>query len=249
MRKRIYQTVHVYKGNVLSVIYKYFMISVIAASLLPLVVKEDPPYFSLIERACLLVFVLDYLLRWVTADYRLGGNKWSAFIKYPFRAISIIDLLSIFALLYSVSDWFAGFDAPAVLAVFRIIRILRYSKSVQTILNVLKSSKKPLAAVGSLAVGYIVISAVIIFNVEPDSFDTFFDAIYWATVSLTTVGYGDIYPVTVLGRTVAMLSSFFGIAIVALPAGIVTAEYLGALKDNDGSDTEQNAAAKQQNNE
>ena len=71
------------------------------------------------------------------------------------------------------------------------------------------------------------------FNVEPDSFNTFFDAIYWSTVSLTTVGYGDIYPVTVLGRTVAMISSFFGIAIVALPAGIVTAEYLGSLKEND----------------
>ena len=68
------------------------------------------------------------------------------------------------------------------------------------------------------------------FNVEPDSFNTFFDAVYWATVSLTTVGYGDIYPITDLGRIVAMISSFFGIAIVALPAGIVTAEYLGALK-------------------
>lgn len=85
-------------------------------------------------------------------------------------------------------------------------------------------------AVGSLAVGYIVVSALIVFNVEPDSFETFFDAIYWATVSLTTVGYGDICPVTVLGRTVAMVSSFFGIAIVALPAGIVTAEYLKSIQ-------------------
>ena len=85
-------------------------------------------------------------------------------------------------------------------------------------------------AVGGLAVGYILISAIVIFNVEPASFSSFFDAIYWATVSLTTVGYGDIYPVTVLGRAVAMLSSFFGIAVVALPAGIITAEYLNSLK-------------------
>lgn len=81
--------------------------------------------------------------------------------------------------------------------------------------------------------GYIIISAIVIFNVEPDSFENFFDAVYWSTVSLTTVGYGDIYPVTALGRTVAMISSFFGIAIVALPAGIVTAEYLNALKKSD----------------
>lgn len=77
------------------------------------------------------------------------------------------------------------------------------------------------------------ISALIIFNVEPDTFDTFFDAVYWATVSLTTVGYGDIYPVTVVGRTIAMLSSFFGIAIVALPAGVVTAEYMNSFKENE----------------
>ena len=80
-----------------------------------------------------------------------------------------------------------------------------------------------------MAGGYIVISALVVFNVEPDSFNTFFDAIYWATVSLTTVGYGDIYPVSTLGRIITMVSSIFGIAIVALPAGIITAGYMNEL--------------------
>lgn len=82
-----------------------------------------------------------------------------------------------------------------------------------------------------MAVGYIIVSALIIYNVEGDSFATFFDAIYWATVSLTTVGYGDIYPVTTAGRIITMISSMFGIAIVALPAGIITAGYLDALNE------------------
>ena len=68
---------------------------------------------------------------------------------------------------------------------------------------------------------------------EPDSFDTFFDAVYWATVSLTTVGYGDIYPVTGIGRVVTMLSSIFGIAIIAMPSGIITAGFMEELSIKD----------------
>jgi voltage-gated potassium channel len=98
------------------------------------------------------------------------------------------------------------------------------------ILNVLKKEKSALTAVATLAVGYILISALIIFNIEPDSFKNFFDAVYWATVSLTTVGYGDIYPITDAGRVITMISSLFGIAIVALPAGIITGGYLQEIK-------------------
>ena len=79
-------------------------------------------------------------------------------------------------------------------------------------------------------------SALIIFNVEPESFDTLFDAIYWATVSLTTVGYGDIYPVTTAGRVITMLSSVFGIPVVALPAGIITAGYMNAINEEKQTD-------------
>ena len=71
------------------------------------------------------------------------------------------------------------------------------------------------------------------YNVEPDSFNTFFDAVYWATISLTTVGYGDIYPTSTLGRIVTMVSSVFGIAIIALPSGIITGGYLTELNNND----------------
>jgi len=232
MRNKISRMVHVYEGNIVSVVYKYFMIFVIVLSLIPLVTKENYPFFGFLETVCLTIFVIDYLLRWITADYKFGNEKWTSFLKYPFRLISIIDLMSIFALFCSCSGLLVSYKITEVLTVFRIVRIFRYSKSVRTILEILKCSKKPLIAVGSLAIGYILISAIVIFNVEPDSFNTFFDAIYWSTVSLTTVGYGDIYPVTTLGRTVAMFSSFFGIAIVALPAGIVTAEYLASLKDN-----------------
>jgi voltage-gated potassium channel len=82
------------------------------------------------------------------------------------------------------------------------------------------------------------ISALIIYNVEPDTFDTFFDALYWATVSLTTVGYGDIYPTSIMGRIITMISSIFGIAIVALPAGIITAGYMNEINKDNKEDSE-----------
>lgn len=113
--------------------------------------------------------------------------------------------------------------------VLRIFKSFRYSKNIQIILQVEKNSKKALIAVLYLAIGYIFVCALIIFNVEPDSFNTFFDAI---TISLTTVGYGDIYPITTLGRIITMVSSFMGIAIVALPAGIITAGYMKEIESD-----------------
>lgn len=225
--------VHVYEGNLLSIIYKWFMIAVIAVSLIPLTVKGTNNIFKTIDYSCLAIYIVDFSLRWIAADYKFNKHHWTSFARYPFRFISIIDLMSIVALLCPLLGWFRYSSLTKVLKVFRIVRIFRYSKGIRTIIDILKSSKKALLAVGSLAVGYILISALVVFNVEPETFNSFFDAVYWATVSLTTVGYGDIYPVTVIGRTIAMLSSFFGIAIVALPAGVVTAEYMKALNDKE----------------
>ena len=123
--------------------------------------------------------------------------------------------------------------------VLRVFKGLRYSNNFVIIGNVIRNSKKSLVAVVTLAAGYILISALVIFNVEPDSFNTFFDAVYWATVSLTTVGYGDIYPVSVLGRIITMASSILGIAIVALPAGIITAGYMTEIQADKSAQQEE----------
>lgn len=64
------------------------------------------------------------------------------------------------------------------------------------------------------------------FCYEPQTFDSFFDALYWATTALTTVGYGDVYPTTMIGQLISMISSIFGVAVIALPAGIVTGGFL-----------------------
>ena len=108
--------------------------------------------------------------------------------------------------------------------------MFRYSKSIQIIQRVIQRQREALVAVCLLAVSYIVVCALVVFNVEPDTFDNFFEALYWATISLTAVGYGDIYPLSTAGRIVTMLSSLMGIAIVALPAGIITAGYMDEVR-------------------
>ena len=89
-----------------------------------------------------------------------------------------------------------------------------------------------------IAVFYVFLTALIMFNAEPHinpetgatTFNDFFDALYWATVTLTTVGYGDLTPATDIGRFVSMLSSLFGVAVIALPSGVITASYLEELR-------------------
>lgn len=234
MRKRIYEIIDVSNGNdTLSSLYDYFMMLAIVVSLIPLAFKTENLAFRVIDKVCVVIFIIDYILRLITADYKYGKKSVASFIKYPFSFMAIIDLISI---LPSVTALNSGFKVLRVMRMARALRVLRvfkaarYSKSIQIIARVFHNSKEPLAAVGTLAIGYVLISALVIINVEPDSFNNFFDAVYWATVSLTTMGYGDIYPVTTVGRFVTMLSSVFGIAIVALPSGIITAGYMSEIE-------------------
>lgn len=241
-RKRIYEIIEKSEGNdKLSTIYDFSMIIFIVISLIPLAFKEENTFFNILDKVCVSIFIIDYILRWITADYKFEKASPVSFIKYPFSPMAIVDLVSILPSLSFVSS---GFKLLRVLRMIRAMRVLRvfkamrYSKSFEIIGNVLRASKESLIAVCALAGGYILISALVVFNVEPDSFNSFFDAIYWATVSLTTVGYGDIYPVSTLGRIITMISSIFGIAIVALPAGIITAGYMNEINKDKASDKE-----------
>ncbi|MBO5360599.1 MAG: ion transporter [Clostridia bacterium] len=229
MRKKIYSIIEpIGNENKLSNIYDFIMMTTIVVSIIPLAFKETNAFFQWIDYITVSIFILDYLLRLLTADYKLKKSAASFFV-YPLTPMAVIDLISILPSLTVLNSSFRLlklFRLLRTLKVFRAFKFLRYSKSFDIISNVFKKQKKVLSAVATMAVAYVLISALVIYNVEPESFETFFDAIYWATISLTTVGYGDIYPVTTIGRIVTMISSVFGIAIIALPSGVITAGYL-----------------------
>lgn len=235
MRKRIFEIIEIADdGDKLSRIYDWFMIAVIIISIIPLTMKTPGYAWQFIDKVCVAIFIIDYALRLITADYKYDSSSVVSFVRYPFSPMAIIDFISILPSFILINKGFKLLRLlrmARALRVFRVFRALRYSKSFEIIISVIRRSKDSLIAVCILAIAYIVISALVVFNVEPESFDNFFEAIYWATVSLTTVGYGDIYPVTSVGRVITMISSVFGIAVVALPAGIITAGYMKELED------------------
>ena len=233
MRKRLYNLIQ-------SVPYSFGMIALIVVSIIPLAFHTDTDLFQIIDACTTSAFIFDYVARWMTADFEI--EKKMPFARYPFQPIAIIDLVSIMPSLTALSSGFRLlkiFRLMRTLRVFRAFKLVRYSRNIQIIINVFKAQKDSLMTVLALAAAYILISALVIFNVEPQTFETFFDAIYWATVSLTTMGYGDIYPVSTIGRIVTIVSSMFGIAIVAMPAGILTAGYMEEIqKDHESNDKE-----------
>ena len=230
-RKTLFQIIEPHqKENAIEKAYDVFMFLTIIVSLIPLTTKSHTGIFMWLDFVSTVIFIIDYILRLLTADYKLEKGNLS-FLLYPFTFMALADLLCILPSLFLLNNSLRLFKILRMLRILRVFKFIRYSKNIQILTNVLKKQKDSLIIVGLLALGYIFISALIIFNVEPSTFPNFFDALYWATISLTTVGYGDIYAVSTIGKIITMISSFLGIAIVALPAGIITAGYMKEIKE------------------
>lgn len=211
--------------------YDSVMIFVILASFVPLVFKHQTDVLRIIDHVTVGIFIIDYLVRWVASSLSETKSAPRAVLTYPLQPMAIIDLLSILPSIVLISPAFKALRVLRLIRALRVFRIIRYSKNIRILVNVFRKQRQSLTAVGCLAVGYIFISAIVIFQIEPNTFDDFFDAVYLATVSLTTVGYGDIFATSDIGRLITMISAFMGIAIVALPAGIITAGYMDELND------------------
>lgn len=231
MRRRIYQIIE--KGSPndkLSMLYDRFMIVVILLSILPLCFKETNEVFFWIDKITVTIFIVDYILRWITADFKMLGKRKISFLKYPFTPFAIIDLVTILSSLTSLDSTLKAFRILRLPKCMKTLKFLRYSRGFHLMLRVFQKKKDDLLTVCYLAIGYILVSALVLFQVEPETFQTYFDAVYWSAITLMTVGYGDFYPVTVLGKAVAIVSSFLGVAVFALPTGIITAGYLDELE-------------------
>jgi len=241
LRQKIYEIVEPrYNTNdgTVSRVYDWVMLVAIIIGIIPLMFREQTRLFYTFDIVSCGIFIIDYIMRWMTADYRIKKGALS-FLIYPFTIMAIIDLLSILPTFNFVKDAFKLTRVIRLAKIVRVVKIIRYFEPLRVVMAVIKKQRVILCTVLSLAVVYVFITALIMFNAEeqinPDTgeylFPTFFDAFYWASCTLTTVGYGDIYPISATGRVISIISSVVGIAIIALPSGIITAGYMDEVKN------------------
>lgn len=250
-KKRIFEIVQVAQEN--DKASKIFDLSIISLIILnAILVIADT--FSLPENIktiswyidvfSVIIFTIEYLLRIWTADmlYPQYGKVLSR-IKYMFSFMALIDL-------FAILPFYIPLVIPIDLRVLRILRIVRllrifkvnrYTNALNTVATVLKNKSNQLISSMLIVALLMLISSIIMYNVEnpaqPDVFTNAFSGLWWAIATFTTVGYGDIYPITAFGKVLSAIIALLGIGLVAVPTGIISAGFIeqmdNAAKEKD----------------
>jgi len=171
-----------------------------------------------IELFVVIVFTLEYLLRIFVADSKQ---------KFIFSFFGIIDFLAILPFYLSFGVDLRSLRALRFLRLFRILKLVRYNKAISHFTFAIKSAKEEILLFIFITLILIYFSAIGIYYFEneaqPEHFSSIFDSLWWAIITLTTVGYGDVYPITVGGRVFTFFILMIGLGIVAIPTGIISA--------------------------
>jgi voltage-gated potassium channel len=247
LRHRLYEILeHGPVGDPTSRVVNWSIVLLIVVSLFGVILESVPDLkeryslaFATIEIVALVAFSLEFCLRvWVAVEHAplRHLNPIRARIGFITSATGLIDLAAV------LPFWLAFLISPdlEVLLVFRIVRFLkltRYSPGMRSLLDALYAERRALAGCFIILMGMTIFAATIMHSIEgtaqPDKFGTIPDAMWWAVVTLGTVGYGDIVPVTTLGRIVAAATIFGGLIMMALPIGIVATAFSNEIHRRD----------------
>ena len=247
VRRRLYQILEQGPvGDRASWLVGRLLVALIVVNLVAMTLESVPSLevryrtlFQLIEIASLIVFSAEYLLRfWVAAEHAPHGHLSPVQARTQF-AFSFDGLVDLFAVL---PFWLALFFSAdlrfiLVLRVIRFLKLVRHSTAMRSLLDAIYTERRALLGGLVILAGTTMISASIMYLVErdaqPDKFGTIPDAMWWAIVTLGTVGYGDVVPSTVPGKLVAAVTILFGLMMVALPVGIIASAFANEIRRRD----------------
>lgn len=191
--------------------------------------KSFGDFFYFFELVSIVIFSLEYLYR---ISYSFTNNGLKGVLNYIFSFFGLIDLISI---LPFYLNQFINLDGRflRILRLFRLTRIFKFgrdSNSLKLFTKALVSVREQLLFTLFLSALTILFSASAIYYLEneaqPDKFSSITESVWWATISLATVGYGDVYPITVGGKIFATIISLVGIGVVAIPTGVISASFV-----------------------
>jgi voltage-gated potassium channel len=231
------------ENDIVSTIFDSIIVSLIVINVLILALdtfsgirQHIEKFYKYIDFVSIIIFSIEYILRIWTAEYiftSLPPNR--ARIKYVFSPRSLIDFIALISFYLPVMSY-SNFKLLRTIRLFRILNLLklnRYSKSLLTLGRVIKNKSMQIVS-SFFIVSVLIISASLLMyyienNAQPGSFDNAFSSLWWTIATLTTVGYGDIYPVTTLGKILGIFISLMGIVLVAIPTAIISAGFIEQL--------------------
>ena len=242
-KSKVFEVIEPDKGaSRLSGVFDWFITTLILASVVSVfVVTFDIPdwlnsFLSKFEVAAVAIFTVEYLLRIWTADLLYKDRTpFMARLKYVVSAMAIVDLVAIlpFYLPMFLPTSVLGMRALRLVRLFRILKLNRYSDAMASIGRVIKEKQRELCGSFFFVALLMVISSLLMYAIEHDAqpqvFKNAFSGLWWAVATLTTVGYGDIYPVTVMGRIIGAFIAILGIAAVAIPTGIISSGLIESM--------------------
>jgi len=186
--------------------------------------------FQVFEIISVIIFSIEYVYRTIL-NFRRFRN-----FKYNYGFYGLIDLIAVLPFFLPLAFVFDS-RALRILRLIRALRILKvgqHSKAVKHLLQVFKEIKGELTLTFFLSLILIVFAGIVVFYAEnpfqPEVFNNIGSSIWWAFATLTTVGYGDIYPITVIGKLIASFVAIIGIGLIAIPTGLISATYVDILK-------------------
>lgn len=184
---------------------------------LPGISEEYSAFLKTFEVATVIIFTIEYLLRLFVASKKA---------KFIFSFYGLVDLFAILPFYLTFGIDLRSIRIFRLLRLFRVFKILRYSKAIHRFAQAFRSIKEELILFFFLSMFLLFLSSVGIYYFEnpaqPEVFQSIFHSMWWAVATLTTVGYGDIYPITVGGKVFTAIMLFIGLGIVAVPTGLIS---------------------------